>query len=240
MSPDQKRYAISFTPAPGDALAIVGANWIGRNAFSGASIDPPMIGGLYLAEIAYHTAVPRRYGFQAPLKGPFHLADGMSEAMLLNEMMRFATLVHPFTLPRMKVVRRREALAFAPVLPVPAMDALAAAVVDEFDHFRARLGEDELERRDSGDLTPIQFANLHRWGEPDVMAAFSFHMPLSGPLSSSDTERFERALDEFFGPILAEPVEVDNIALFIEEEPGAPFLVHSLHPMGALPARRSA
>ena len=37
-----------------------------------------------------------------------------------------------------------------------------------------------------------------------------------------------------------EPVEVDHIALFIEEEPGAPFCVHSLHPMGALRARQSA
>ena len=240
MSADERRYTIGFTPAPNDALAIVGANWVGRNVFSGATIDPPMIGGLYLAEIAYYTAVPRRFGFYAPLKAPFHLADGMSEAQLLNEMMRFATHIAPFSLPRLVVSRRRGALAFAPVAAVPAMDALASAVVAGFDHFRAPLSEAELERRDTGDLTPEQFANLHRWGEPDVMRAFSFHIPLTGPLAVNDRERFEQALDEFFGPILPEPVEVSNLALLVEEEPGAPFLVHSLHPMGELPARKIA
>ena len=240
MQPNQKRYAISFTPAPYDALAIVGANWIGRNAFSGAPADPPMIGGLYLSEIAYHTALPRRYGFQAGLKSPFSLADGITEAILLNEMMHFSTHWKPFSLPPLRIARRRDALVFLPTAEVPAMEALAASVVEEFDHFRAPLSEAELERRDLGDLSPMQFANLHRWGEPGVMGAFSFHMPLTGPLSSRDIDRLEPALNEFFGPILPEPVDVDSIALFIEEEPGAPFRVHSLHPMGDLPARKIA
>ena len=99
----------------------------------------------------------------------------------------------------------------------------------------APLSEAEIERRDPGSLTPDQFANLYRWGEPDVLSAFSFHMPLTGPLSARETPRMERFLAAFFGPILLEPVEVDHIALFIEEEPGAPFCVHSLHPMGEGP-----
>ncbi|AMM83594.1 DUF1045 domain-containing protein [Martelella sp. AD-3] len=240
MPSDKPRYAISFTPAPHEALGIVGANWVGRNAYSGQPIEPPMIGGMSLSEIAFHTALPRRYGFQGMLKSPFHLAEGTSEALLLNALMRFATGWKPFFLPPLKVVRRRDSLAFAPAVAVPALDDLAAAVVSEFDPFRAPLSEAELERRDTGSLSPVQFANLHRWGEPDVLTAFSFHMPLTGPLRPRDMERMERAALEFFGPILAEPVEFENIALFVEEEPGAPFCVHSLHPMGALPARRTA
>lgn len=235
-----ERYAICFTPSPHDGLAIVGANWIGRNVFSGAAVEPPMIVGLPFSEIAYHTAVPRRYGFHGMLKSPFHLADGMSESMLLKEMMRFAARFSPFTLPPLKVVRRRDALALAPMVSVPSLDALAGSIVTEFDHFRAPSSEAEIERRDTGNLSPEQFANLHRWGEPDVLSAFSFHMPLTGPLSAREIPRMERSLAAFFGPILMEPVEVDHIALFVEEEPGAPFCVHSLHPMGEVRVRRSA
>lgn len=235
-----ERYAICFTPSPHDGLAIVGANWIGRSAFSGEVVEPPMISGLPLAEIAYHTALPRRYGFQGMLKSPFHLAEGMNESMLLKAMMRFAMRFQPFTLPPLTVVHRRDSLALAPMTATPALDTLAASIVTEFDAFRAPLSEAEIERRASGGLSPVQFDNLHRWGEPDVLAAFSFHMPLTGPLSSSEMARMERSVAAFFGPILLEPVEVDHIALFIEEEPGAPFCVHSLHPMGAVRARQSA
>ena len=45
------------------------------------------------------------------------------------------------------------------------------------------------------------------------------------------------ALDTNFTPLLSEPVEFANIALFVEEEPGAPFLVDSLHPLGRVEAR---
>lgn len=235
-----ERYAICLTPSPHDGLAIVGANWIGRNAFSGEVVEPPMIVGLPLAEIAYHTALPRRYGFQGMLKAPFHLADGMNESMLLKAMMRFAMGFQPFTLPPLRVVHRGDTLALAPMTVVPALDRLAESIVTEFDSFRAPLSEAEFERRASGSLTPVQFANLHRWGEPDVLAAFSFHMPLTGPLGAGEMARMERSAAAFFGPILLEPVEVDHIALFIEEEPGAPFCVHSLHPMGAVRARKSA
>lgn len=235
-----ERYAICFTPAPHDGLAIVGANWVGRNAFSGEVVEPPMISGVPLSEIAFHTALPRRYGFQGMLKAPFHLADGVNESMLLKAMLRFAMRFEPFSLPPLKVVRRRDTLALETMVTSPALETLATSIVTEFDMFRAPLSEAEIERRDSGALTPEQFANLHRWGEPDVLSAFSFHMPLTGPLSAREMPRMERALAAFFGPILLEPVEVENIALFIEEEPGAPFCVHSLHPMGKVRARRSA
>ncbi|WP_174803208.1 DUF1045 domain-containing protein [Martelella limonii] len=235
-----ERYAICFTPSPHDGLAIVGANWIGRNAFSGAPVEPPTIVGLPLSEIAFHTAVPRRYGFHGMLKSPFHLADGVSESLLLKQLMRFAARFAPFTLPPLKIVQRRDTLALATMVSVPSLNQLAESIVIEFDHLRAPLSEAEIERRDTGSLTPEQFANLHRWGEPDVLSAFSFHMPLTGPLTAREVPRMERFLAAFFGPILLEPVEVDHIALFIEEEPGAPFCVHSLHPMGELRARRSA
>jgi len=131
-------------------------------------------------------------------------------------------------------------LTLSPLVNAPAMDALAASVVSDLDYFRAPMSDAEFERRDTADLTPTQFANLYRWGEPDVMSAFHFHLTLTGKLPPQDADRIERLVREFFGPVLLEPVEVSSIALFVEEEPGAPFIVHSLHPMGALPARQTA
>jgi hypothetical protein len=63
---------------------------------------------------------------------------------------------------------------------------------------------------------------------------------LTGPLSATDMPRFELALREYFRPYLKKPVEVANLALFVEAEQGAPFHVHSLHPMGRVAARKTA
>jgi len=68
------RYAICFTPAASDPLSHVAANWLGRNVFSGEMVEPTAIRGLSIHEIAFHTALPRRYGFQGVLKAPFRLA----------------------------------------------------------------------------------------------------------------------------------------------------------------------
>ena len=64
------RYAICFTPAASDPLSHVAANWLGRNVFSGEMVEPTAIRGLSIHEIAFHTAMPRRYGFHGILKAP--------------------------------------------------------------------------------------------------------------------------------------------------------------------------
>ncbi|KGE01229.1 DUF1045 domain-containing protein [Rhizobium sp. YS-1r] len=234
------RYAIHFTPPAHDPLTLAAAQWLGRNAFSGEAMEPPAIRGIGIHDIAFNTALPRRYGFHATLKAPFRLAPDITEPMLLRHLMRFAGAHNPFELPGLEVVRLGNFFALAPVIPSEAMRFLAASVVQEFDVFRAPLSEAELERSDPGDLSAPQFANLHRWGYPYVMDEFRFHMTLTGPLSAADLPRFERALRDYFDPYLKRLVEVVNLALFIEEEPGAPFLVHSLHPMGRVSARKIA
>jgi len=234
------RYAICFTPPAHDALTVAAAQWLGRNAFSGDAVEPPPLRGMDIQDVAYNTALPRRYGFHGLLKAPFRLPADISEAMLLRHLMRFAGTCEPFDLPALEVVRLGDFCGLAPAMPCDIMRLLAAAVVQEFDSFRAPLGEAELERCDSGNLSAAQFANLYRWGHPYVMDEFRFHMALSGPLPARDLPRFEQALRDFFAPYLRRPVEVTNLALFIEEEQGSPFLVHSLHPMGRVSARKIA
>ncbi|TDK39116.1 DUF1045 domain-containing protein [Rhizobium deserti] len=234
------RYAIHFTPPAHDPLALAAAQWLGRNAFSGEAVEPPAIRGIGLHDIAYHTAVPRRYGFQATLKAPFRLPADVSEAMLLRHLMRFAGAHDPFELPHLEVVRLGNFFGLAPAVPCETMRFLAASVVQEFDAFRAPLSEAELERCDPDSLSATQFANLHRWGHPYVMEEFRFHMALTGPLSTTEMPLFEKTLREYFAPYLRHPIEIANLALFVEEETGAPFQVHSLHPMGRVAARRIA
>jgi hypothetical protein len=234
------RYAICFTPPAHDGLTVAAAQWLGRNAFSGEAADLPSIRGIDIHDIAFNTALPRRFGFHALLKAPFRLQGDVSEAMLLRHLMRFAGGVEPFQLPELEVGRLGDFCGLLPAMPCETMRLLAAAVVQEFDAFRAPLSEAELERSDPGNLSAAQFANLHRWGHPYVMDEFRFHMALTGPLAPREMPRFELALRDFFAPYLRRRVEVANLALFVEEEPRSPFQVHSLHPLGRVSSRKIA
>ncbi|GGD65763.1 DUF1045 domain-containing protein [Rhizobium anhuiense] len=234
------RYAICFTPPASDPLSLVAASWLGRNVFSGDMVEPPAVRGLGIHEIAFHTAVPRRYGFHGVLKTPFHLSHEMSEAQLLRDLMRFSGTFVPFQIPRIEVARLGNFYSLLPSIPCEQIQYLASAIVQEFDRFRAPLSEAEIERSDPDGLSATQFANLHRWGSPYVMEEFRFHMPVTGPVNAIDMPRIEPALQTIFEPVLCEPVTVSNVALMIEEGTGGPFRVHSLHPMGKVSARKIA
>jgi hypothetical protein len=234
------RYAICFTPPPSDLLSQVAANWLGRNVFSGEMAEPPAIRGLGIHEIAFHTAVPRRYGFHGVLKAPFQLSPEVSESQLLRDMMRFCGNLAPFQIPCLEVARLGTYYSLVPSLPCEQVRYLSSAIVQEFDHFRAPLSEADIERSDPDGLSAAQFANLHRWGSPHVMDEFRFHMPVTGPVNHIDMPRIEQALRSIFEPVLVGPVTVSNVALMMEEGSGGPFRVHSLHPMGKVSARKTA
>ncbi len=234
------RYAICFTPSASDPLSHVAASWLGRNVFSGEMVEPPAIRGLGIHEIAFHTAVPRRYGFHGVLKAPFHLSSEVSEPQLLRDLMRFCGTLSPFQIPRLEVARLGTFYSLSPIRPCDQVHFLSSAIVQEFDRFRAPLSEADIERSDPDGLSAAQFANLYRWGNPYVMDEFRFHMPVTGPVNAVDMPRIEQALRAMFDPVLAEPVTVSNVALMIEEGAGGPFRVHSLHPMGKVSARKIA
>ena len=234
------RYAIYFAPPLNDPLTRVATNWLGRNAFTDETVEAPAITGLNDAEIAFHTAAPRRYGFHATMKAPFQLAANVSEAELVAALTAFSATVRSFEIPQLTIERLGSFFALVPAEPAADLNDLAGRCVREFDRFRAPLSEAEIERRAPQNLTPAQLANLQRWGYPYVFDEFRFHMTLTGPVGASDAARVEQALHAFFDPVLSEPVEVRNIALFTEAESGAPFQVHSLFPLTAGEQRRSA
>lgn len=232
------RYAIYYTPSKYDPLSVAAASWLGRNVYSDELPEPPSIDGFSRMELAYHTAVPRRYGFHGTIKAPFHLREGASEQGLLKALMHFASMRAPFEIPRVEIARLGAFYGIAPSMPCEQINHLAAEVVQTFDDFRAPLSDAEIERRDPDSLTAPQFANLQRWGFPYVMDEFRFHMMLTGPLGVDMTGRFDTALRGYFAPFLTQPLKIASLALFVEPEPGAPLRVHSQHPLGKLSAHR--
>ena len=234
------RYAIHFTPSPNDPLTQAAAAWLGRDVYSGHAVEPPGTIDLGMQEISYHTALPRRYGFHGTIKAPFRLAKGQSEAALLRDLMYFSGRQDPFTLPQLVVARQENVFSLVPERPCEVLHFFAARVVQEFDRYRAPLSEAEIERADPDRLSASQLTNLHRWGSPHVMDEFRFQMSLTGGVEPSSSQRIERAVRKVFEPLLTRPLPFSSLALFIEDEPGAPFRVHSLHPMGRVSARKIA
>ena len=234
-----RRYAIYFTPPANDLLTQAAASWLGRDAFTDAQVQRPANIDLSPGEIAYHTAAARHYGFHATLKAPFRLSEGESEASLVSAFETFAALTDPVEIPRLRIDQLDGFFALVPEAQGVELGRLADGVVLAFDHFRAPASEAEIERRNPGALGPAALRNLCRWGYPYVFDQFRFHMTLTGRIAPAERERVARALDVHFSGLLSGAVRIDLLALFVEPEPGAPFVVRSFHPLGRQTVRKT-
>ncbi len=234
------RYAIYFTPDRSHPLARTAARWLGRDPFT--SVPPPAMGAASLspAEIAYHAASARRYGFHATLKAPFHLAEGQTETALDDALAAFSATADPVALTGLAPSRLDGFMALVPAKPLPEVDQLAGEIVRAFEPYRAPLSEAEIKRRNPDALSPEAFRNLCQWGYPYVFSSFRFHMTLTGRIAEHDLAKVRAAIDEVFSPVLANPVSLDGLALFVEPEPGAPFVVKSWHRLGRRRDRKTA
>ncbi|MDX8440962.1 DUF1045 domain-containing protein [Mesorhizobium australafricanum] len=234
------RYAIYFTPRQDEPLARIAANWLGRDPFGAATRPVEAVGDLSAAEVAFHTASARRYGFHATLKAPFRLAPSETEASLRAALNTFAEATPPVVVPRLVVGQIDGFFALVPEAPFAPLNGFAGEVVRAFDRFRAPLTEAEIERRSPDALRPDEFRNLCQWGYPYVFDTFRFHMTLSGRVGPQESPRLRAAIDSLFADVLGQPVPVDALTLFVESEHGAPFMVLSHHALGQGPARKTA
>ncbi|HWA46337.1 MAG TPA: DUF1045 domain-containing protein [Hypericibacter adhaerens] len=226
--PSVARYAIYWAPPRDSELTRRGLAWLGRDAESpvgGGGLPPrPLIAGFSPEQLTALTAEPRRYALHATLKPPFVLAEGHDADSLRVDLDRFASSSAPFFIPplRLEVIGRRF-LALIPSAPSPDLDALAARCVTQFDSYRRPASEEELSRRRATGLDPIEEAHLRRWGYPYVHDRFRFHVTLTGPLDAATIERLRAPLAAFFSPATAAPVEIGEIALFVERTAGDGF-----------------
>ncbi len=226
------RYAVYFTPARTDPLTRKAAEWLGRDPFDGTLLQPPDHTGLTPAEVAFHTAAARRYGFHATMKAPFRLAVDQTETALERALDAFCAEVAPVTVPRMALRQIDGFFALVPAERSVELDRLAGDVVAAFEQFRAPLSDAEIERRNPDALTAAQFRNLCQWGYPYVFEEFRFHMTLSSRVAGAEAERVRAAIETCLGPLTERPLTIDGLALFVEPEPGAPFSIRRRAALG--------
>jgi putative phosphonate metabolism protein len=226
------RTAIYFTPAKNDPLTRRAAEWLGRDAFDRRPArDPDPTIDVLVSE-------PARYGFHATLKAPFRLADGMTINDLDRELAALGRRMRAFSLGRLTITRLDSFFALTTRATLPLLLEAEEAIRMAFEPFRAPLTEHEVARRNPQSLSERQQANLSRWGYPHVGPDFRFHMTLTNSIVDEDeAAQVEKRLHSQFNPVLEVPVVIDALALFVEREPGAPFHVHSRHPLqGGMPS----
>jgi putative phosphonate metabolism protein len=229
------RYALYWAPPCDAPLAVLGSAWLGRDMEDRTVPTRPLLDGFDPARLAALTAEPRRYGLHATLKPPFALADGTNLAALRADLAAFATGAAPVLLPKLQLRRLDRFLALVPSAPCPPLGDLAARCVTAFDRFRRPTSPTELARRRAAGLDPAEEAHLLRWGYPYVLDRFRFHVSLTGALDAAEAERLVPPLAALFEPATTKPIPLDDIALFAEPEPGAPFQLIERFPLRGPP-----
>ncbi|MAU98861.1 MAG: hypothetical protein CMP81_23755 [Fulvimarina sp.] len=217
------RAAIYFTPPAGSALAQAAAHWLGRNPFDGEPTrEPDETRDPLLAS-------PARYGFHATIVAPFRL-NGTSHLEDVDaRLAEFCASQTPFEISTAVPRALGAFFALVPAEPSAKLQTLEDAAVRAFAPFRAQPTQAEIARRRPERLTERQRDYLAEWGYPYVFDEFRFHMTLSGALPASDAETLRPDLEATFGGFDGQKLAIDQLAIFVEPEPEAPFRVHSVH-----------
>lgn len=213
------RYALYFAPPPDSALWKFASRWLGRDAATGETLDPPD------GVSPDWTADPRRYGFHATLKPPMALAPGRDEAELLAAAADFAAGHTRFTAPSLRLAELGRFLALIPSAPSEALDEFAAECVRAFDPFRAPPPASDLEKRRAHGLTPRQDDYLRHWGYPYVFEEFRFHMTLTSSLDDDARTAARSLLEPAVAPFTRDPLVIDALSIFKQDTRDAPFRI---------------
>jgi len=214
------RYAVYYAPQQDDPLWTAGCAWLGREPARGMLAQgPDGLDGI--------TAEARLYGFHATLKPPMRLRPGCTREDVLTALREVAAGVPAFELPQLAVRDWHGFLCLRETSPSPELQALADACVAGLDHLRETPGAGELARRRAGGLSPAQDANLLRWGYPQVFATWFFHMTLTRRLDAEQAAALRMVAEEWFAASLGQQRTVSDICLFVQHEPGTPFMLEA-------------
>ncbi len=209
------RYAIYYTPPPGD-LARLGAAWLGWDVARGIAVAHPALA----VDVAKATDRPRKYGLHGTVKAPFFLADGTSEAGLAEALTVFCAGRDAVQLDGLALSQIGRFLALTTVGDVDALGDLAAATVKTLDGFRAPMTDAEYARKNRPQLSPQQRQYLREWGYPHVMEHFRFHITLTGPLAEADLQPVREAAMDYLGNMIPQPFVIDSLTLCGEDTDG--------------------
>lgn len=224
--------AVYAAPPPGSALAAAAAAWLGRDADADAPVPHPPLDGLDRSALAELTHEPRRYGFHATLVAPFRPASGTTVAEIADHLDALAADREPVVVDRVEVDLLGAFAAFVPVGPCPALHGLADSSLRGVDHLRRPLDDDELRRRRRSGLTPRQDELLRRWGYPYVLDELRPHLTLTRRLEPAERPAVLAAARRWFAAHHGAPLVVEDLCLFVQAAPDAPFTVAHRSPLG--------
>lgn len=225
MSNASPRYALYYAPHASSTLWSFGSRVLGYDAVSGQSVHHPEALGEFLARWPSLTTEPRKYGFHATLKAPFHLIESQDERALLLAVDNFSKLTRAISLP-VKAANIGPFIALKPSSSAEQINALASEIVDHFDHFRKPLSPEDRNRRLQSPLTDRQIAYLDLYGYPYVHEEFRFHMTLTNALHIEDREAILNCLRSLFEAEVGDAeIFINRLCVFRQESPQERFRV---------------
>ncbi|WP_321934076.1 DUF1045 domain-containing protein [Paraburkholderia sp. J8-2] len=219
------RFALYYAPPRESAWWQAGCAWLGRDPETGDTLaPPPWLAGLS-QPLETLSVAPRRYGWHGTLVPPFRLSRGVTPTALLaaaqqwaQEQARFEAHVEAALLGRFVALRPADDAGET------ALRELAANALRALGSLRAPQTPAELAKRLDAPLTSRQRAYVEAWGYPYVFEEFRFHMTLSDSLN--DAQTCAQLVDAWNARMRdAGPLPVQGAALFVEPEPGAPFVL---------------
>ena len=210
MTFEDARYAISFAPRKWSALWRFGRAWLGRDAATGEAVARLALADFSQAELAALTAEPARHAWRAALTAPFCLKAGTTPGELVAHTMSFAAARLPFEIPALALASIDGALALVPRAAPALLAGLGVDCVRAFAPFREWPDENGCSSRAGR-------------GRARASENTSFRLPLTGPLAAAERARVEAALGPRLHHLLARPVAVDAVSVFVALGPRQPF-----------------
>ena len=217
------RCGIYFCPSQSVPLYGQGSQWLGRDATTGATLEPYLPDQIRHEDWLRVTDSPRRYGFHATLKPPFRLADNATLEDMRAELGDFARNHGSFCAPPLAVGALGRFLALILSAPSEEFSNLADGIVRHFDRFRAPATEQEIALRMRGSHSPSERSHILQWGYPYVFDSWKFHMSLTSSMHTKSLSLFEPYLRSRFASACEHPLLVDSVCIFHEPNPGGQF-----------------
>lgn len=226
------RYAIYFTPPEGSFLDLFGSSWLGRYIDHPEEKEQIRIPNMKARRFHALTASPRRYGFHATLKAPFHLASRYDETTLVTAMENFAADHEPLSVSQLRLAVIGSFLCLSPVVSLDRVNRFAGEIVRGFDAFRAPITASELQRRFSADLTPRQREYTRYWGYPYVFEEYRFHLTLTDKIRDMEERKILLDVLPSLLPMAElQAVTIDALSLLRQDNSKAPFLLLRRFPL---------
>jgi putative phosphonate metabolism protein len=219
-----KRYAVYYAPPPGP-FADFTAGWLGWDVAHWLAPARPVVDGLP-DDPEMLTEAARKYGFHGTIKAPFRLHGGCTGGVLQVACEKLAKTLAPVQLDGLSLQALGGFLALIPTGETAPLSALAAAVVQGLDAFRAPLTDAEIAKRRPENLTPRQRHYLSTYGYPYVLEEFQFHLTLTGSLSAADLAKTKAALAPHLLPLLPKPFIINYLCLCGEGDDGMFRILH--------------